>query len=274
MSDLSALFKSVELPVMPEVGAALISTLDDGDTPVAKIHALISRDPALTVKLLALANSAASGLPRKVATLDNALSLVGLSRLRALALSACLHNAFSVPEGMDRNDFWRYSMACAGYAQWLADGLDDAQAVDRQKAWLTGLMLRLGELIIGHAYPAAVAQLGKLPCPPAERWEREKILTGFDEGEVTAELARRWNFPSDIVHALLVATDPLVEKPMAPLAGVLHLAGRLADVRNADAHAIDALPVPVMSALALKYGWMKADFPDPASFVNIGSTAG
>jgi len=274
MSDISVLFKSVQLPVMPEIGVALINTLDAEDTPVAKISALISRDPALTAKLLALANSAAFGLSRKVATLDNALSMVGLSRLRALALSACLHNAFSVPEGIDRNAFWRYSMACAGYAQWLAGGLDDDADLDRQKAWLTGLMLRLGELIIGHARADAMEAITQLPIGPGERWERQKALTGFDEGEVTAELARRWNFPSDIVHALLLSSDPLVEKPLAPLAGVLHLAGRLADMPDADAGAIETLPVPVMSALGLKYGWLKAGFPEPGSFLDIGVVAG
>jgi HD-like signal output (HDOD) protein len=165
-------------------------------------------------------------------------------------------------------------MNCAGYAQWLCGGLDEDLEVDRQKAWLAGLMLRLGELIIGQAIPAAVAQIEARPSQPGERWEREKELAGFDEGEVTAELARRWNFPSDVVHALLFASDPLIERPMAPLAGILHLAGRLADVPDSDAMAIDQLPVPVMAALALKYGWMKSDFPDAGSFVDIGSLAG
>ena len=271
MADISELFKSVALPVMPEVGLALIATLDDEDASVSKIQGLIAHDPVLTAKLLALANSAAFGLPRKVASLDTAMSLVGLSKLRALALSACLHNAFSVPDGIDAAMFWRYSMDCAGYAQWLCGGLNEGLAVDRQKAWLGGLMLRLGELIIGQAVPAAMQDIEAQPSQPGERWEREKKLAGFDEGEVTAELARRWNFPRDVVHALLLASDPLIEKPMTPLAGVLHLAGRLADVADADATAIDNLPVPVMAALALKYGWMKADFPEAGSFVDIGA---
>lgn len=271
MADIAELFKSVALPVMPEVGLALIATLDDEDASVSKIQGLIAHDPVLTAKLLALANSAAFGLPRKVASLDTAMSLVGLSKLRALALSACLHNAFSVPDGIDAAMFWRYSMDCAGYAQWLCGGLDEGLEVDRQKAWLAGLMLRLGELIIGRAVPAAMQDIEARPSQPGERWEREKKLAGFDEGEVTAELARRWNFPRDVVHALLLASDPLIEKPMTPLAGVLHLAGRLADVADADATAIDNLPVPVMAALALKYGWMKADFPEAGSFVDIGA---
>ncbi|MBC7704473.1 MAG: HDOD domain-containing protein [Rhodoferax sp.] len=274
MADISTFFKTVALPVMPEVGLALIATLDDDDAPASKIQGLIAQDPVLTAKLLALANSAAFGLPRKVASLDTAMSLVGLSKLRTLALSACLHNAFSVPEGIDSTTFWRYSLDCAGYAQWLCGGLDDNLDVDHQKAWLAGLMLRLGELIIGQAVPEVMAQIEARPSQPGERWEREKALAGFDEGEVTAALAHRWNFPSDVVHALLFASNPLVEKPLTPLAGVLHLAGRLADVPDADATAIDGLPVPVMAALALKYGWMTADFPDPGSFVDIGSLTG
>lgn len=269
MPDISALFKSVALPVMPEVGLALIATLDDPDTPMSHVRSLIARDPVLTVKLLALANSAAFGLARKVSTLDNALSLVGLSKLRALALSACLHHAFTLPEGVDGPRFWRYSADCAGYAQWLCGGLDDDLEVDRQTAWLAGLMLRLGELIIGQAMPQAIEAIEAPALRPGERWERERELAGFDEAEVTAELARGWNFPSGIVGALALVSDPLAVKPMLPLAGVLHLAGRLADLGAADALAIDTLPVPVMTALALKYGWLKTAFPDRDGFMNI-----
>ncbi len=271
MSDIADLFKTVALPVMPEVGIALITTLDQPKTTLARVQSLIAQDPTLTAKLLALANSAAFGLPRKVDTLDNAMRLVGLSRIRTLALSACLHNAFAMPDGIDGTDFWRYSMDCAGYAQWLANGLDDKLDVDSQRAWLIGLMLRLGELIIAHAHPDTVAQIEASPCAPGERWARERAAVGFDEAEVTAELARRWNFPNDIVHALLMTSAPLVEQPMAPLAGVVHLASLLADQPDANADAIESLPVPVMNALSLKYGWMKSNFPDSTAFVTIAS---
>jgi HD-like signal output (HDOD) protein len=269
MSDISDLFKSVVLPVMPEVGVALINTLDQPGTSMDKIRSLISRDPTLSAKLLALANSAAFGLPRRVDSLEHAIKLVGLSRIRTLALSACLHNAFSMPEGIDSTDFWRYSTDCAGYAQWLATGLDDRLDIDSHGAWLIGLMLRLGELIIGHSQPDMVESIEQQPCAPGERWRREHATVGFDEGEVTAELARRWNFPSEFVHALAFASSPMVDKPVAPLAGIVHLASLLADQPDANAETIDTLPVPVMEALALKYGWMKSTFPDPADFINV-----
>lgn len=273
MPDIADLFKSVALPVMPEVGLALINTLDQPRTSLEKIQTLIARDPALSAKLLALANSAAFGLPRKVETLDHAVKLVGLSRIRTMALSACLHNAFSLPEGIDSVDFWRHSTDCAGYAQWLAGGVDARHAIDAHSAWLLGLMLRLGELIILNAQPDAVQAIEQQPCAPGQRWQRERDAIGFDEGEVMAELARRWNFPSGYVHALLLASSPLTAKPIAPLAGVVHLGSLLADLPEADSDAIETLPVPVMDALVLKYGWMKSTFPDPASFINVAQSS-
>ncbi len=274
MADIKGLFRTVSLPVMPEVGLALIHTLDDPKTSLTRIHELITQDPTLTAKLLALANSAAFGLSGRVANLNHALQLVGISKIRTLALSACLHNAFSMPEGIDSTDFWRYSMDCAGYAQWLGKGLSHNRDVDSQSAWLIGMMLRLGELILAQAHPDLVAQIEQLPCAPGERWARERALTGFDEAEVTAEMARRWQFPAAIVHGLLLASDPLVENPIAPLAGIAHLASLLADQPDADVNTIETLPVPVMDALELKFGWMKSDFPSPASFISMAQLAG
>lgn len=269
MSDIADLFKSVVLPVMPEVGLALINTLDQPRASLDRIQSLVAQDPALSAKMLALANSAAFGLPRRVDNLGHAVKLVGLSRIRTLALSACLHNAFPMPEGIDSTDFWRYSTDCAGYAQWLATGLNERLNVDSHSAWLIGLMLRLGELVIAHARPDVVASIERLPCAPGERWTREHAAVGFDEAEVTAELARRWNFPPEFVHALLLVSSPLTEKPITALAGVVHLGSLLADQPEANADVIDTLPVPVMDALALKYGWLTSTFPDPAGFINI-----
>ena len=87
-----------------------------------------------------------------------------------------------------------------------------------------------------------------------------------------AELARRWNFPSEFVHALVLVASPLTARPISPLAGVVHLGSLLADQPDATAEAIENLPVPVMGALALKYGWMKSTFPDAADFINVAQS--
>jgi len=267
MSDLSAFFQSVKLPVMPEVAHALIRTLHDEDVSITQVRDLVAKDPVLTAKLLRTANSAAMGMRREIGTLDAAISMVGLSQVRTLALTACMNVAFPVVPGLDRTEFWRNSMACAGYAQWLAGGI----GLDAQQAWLTGMMLRLGELLIVQAKPDSLAALERQPQIPGDRWAREQQLLGFTEAQVTAELAHRWHFPADIVRGLNTASAPLASQPLSQLGGVLHLASRLADMAFSDPEIVDALPQDVVSALDLNLDWMRNKLPSRDSFFDIST---
>lgn len=198
MSELSSFFNAVKLPVISEVAHALIKTLDDEDASATRISAIIARDPALTAKLMRLANSARFGVARGVTSLDDAIAMAGISHVRTLALAACFAETFPDLPGLDSDEFWKSSMACAGYAKWLAVCLGD----DGQDAWLAGMMMRLGELLIYQAEPATFAEIEEQPHLPGGRWERETRLLGFSEGHITAELCHRWNFPVVIVSAL------------------------------------------------------------------------
>ncbi len=265
MTQLAAFFESIKLPSMSEVAHALIRSLNDDNTGISEIRDLISKDPALSAKLLRLANSAQFGLPRGVSTLDDAITMVGMAKVRTLALGACLSESFPEIAGLDRKEFWRSSMACAGYAQWLATGL----GMDGQQAWLTGMMLRLGELLIVQAEPEVLQEIEKLPHIPGVRWQREARLTGFSEGQITSELARRWNFPPQMVQALAQSADPITTAKFSRLAGVLHLAGLLAEAQPPGPTAIATLPDDVISALMLDVDWLESKIPDESTFINI-----
>jgi HD-like signal output (HDOD) protein len=265
MASLESFFATVKLPSMPEVAHQLIRTLNDDDAGVKEVSAIIAKDPALSAKLLRLANSAQFGLPRGVGSIDEAIQMVGMTKVRSLSLSACMSDAFPAFAVLDAKTFWKSSMACAGYAQWLAAALH----MDGQQAWLTGMMLRLGELLIGQVDPKVLADIEALPHYPGSRWEREKRLIGFSEGQITAELARRWNFPMQIVQALERSYDPLVDQAFSRLGAVVHLAGTLADVPQATADAVDCLPADVLDTLELDTAWMKAHFPAVDAFISL-----
>ncbi|OGB33453.1 MAG: histidine kinase [Burkholderiales bacterium RIFCSPLOWO2_12_FULL_61_40] len=267
MSSLDSFFDSVQLPSMTEVAHALIHTLNDENASIAEIRNIIAEDPALTAKLLRLANSAQFGLPRGVGTLDEAIAMVGMAKVRTLSLGACLNESFPALPGLERKEFWKTSTVCAGYAQWLASDL----GIDSQLAWLTGLMLRLGELLIGQVNPKMLEEIEKLPHPPGTRWEREKRLVGFSEGQITAELARRWNFPMQMVQALERSCDPLTEQAFSRLGAIMHLAGLLADTPAAGPEALDTLPQDVIAALMLDGPWMHANFPSADTFVDTNA---
>lgn len=264
MSALDSFFESVQLPSIPDLAHSLIETLNDEDASFEEVSDLITRDPAISAKLLRLANSAQFGLPRGVGSIEDAMAMVGMNKVRTVALGACLSSAFPKIAGLDAHAFWKTSMACAGYAQWMAQKLE----VDQQMAWLTGMMVRLGELLIAQAEPQTLRKIEQLPLAPGVRWQRERQLIGFTEGQLSAELARRWNFPMQMVQALQRSADPLVDQAYSRLGAILHLAGLLADTANAGPEQVDDLPSDVLAALPLDAHWMREHFPSNADFID------
>ena len=262
MAEIASYLQSVKLPVMPEVAQALIRTLNEDDADITKIRDVIAKDPALTATLLRMANSAIFGLSRSVTTLEAAVNVVGTSQIRARALSICMANVFSLPPGIDRMAFWRDSMTCAGYAKWLAV----ARGMDEHQAWLTGMMLRLGELIIGQKDQACIEKIELTPRRPGERWQRERSLCGFDEGQITAEIARRWDFPDAVVNALAASTQPLEAANFSDLGAVIHLAGLLSEYPEVTAETLAELPESIVHKLELNLLWMSVHLPDARAF--------
>lgn len=262
MSDLATFFENVKLPVISDVAHELIKTLDNEDASAKQVSAIIAKDPALTAKLMRLANSARFGMARGVNSLDDAIAMAGMAHIRTLALASCFAETFPDLPGLDTDEFWKSSMACAGYAKWLSAGL----GTDGQNAWLAGMMLRLGELLIYQASPNTFAEIEQQPHLPGGRWERETRLLGFSEGQITAELGRRWNFPVVIVTALEASSDPMAAHPFNQLGGIIHLASLLADTPSDDTEILDTLPEDVVHALQLNREWMAAKFPSHQSF--------
>lgn len=252
---------------MSDVTAELIASLNNEQSTAHEVSAIIGKDPAITAHLLRLANSAQFGLARGVSTADDAIALVGLTRVRALALGTCLTSSFPALPGLDRQAFWQFSSECAGYAQWLARGV----GIDAQVAWLTGMMVRLGEVLIGQVDPGAIPQIEQLPMQAGERWTREMQVVGFSEGQIMAELARRWNFPLQMVQALERTHAPLQEQAYSRLSAVLHVAYLLTELPENGITALDAIPVEVLDSLKIDFDWMTATLPERASFVGVAA---
>ncbi|MDA8454483.1 HDOD domain-containing protein [Acidovorax sp. GBBC 3334] len=268
MPHLSAFFENVQLPTMPDVARELIATMHDDDIPFEKVRNAIARDPALTAKLIRLANSARFGLPRSVSSLDDAITMVGLNQVRTLALAACTVGLFKDAAGLDATAFWKESMATAGYAQWLARTL----GTDVPQSWLAGFLVRLGEFVIAQKAPEQIPEIERLPHHAGGRWEREQALLGFTEAQVTAELARRWNFPEGIVRALDTAGDPLAATPFCRLGAILHVATLLAEIGLEEpmsaSETVRALPADLLSALQLDPAWVETHLPPVEGFVD------
>jgi HD-like signal output (HDOD) protein len=232
------------LPTMPEVASRLLKSFDDDNVGLAQIAALIEKDGALTAKVLRLANSAHYSPSHQISTVIDAAHALGLETLRNLAMAACLSGAFPKVQGLDRTQFWRHSIATANYARILARMLG-ADSATTDTAYLAGLMLRTGQLLMAIDDPHQVADVEAHAAEPGSRFSLEEHRFGCTHADVTASLAAHWHFPERMVEAFKDANTPLEIRPFSLIAGVLHVAEVLADAAEHHDEPVQALKVAV-----------------------------
>lgn len=247
-----------KLPTVPKVTQKLIESFSDEDVSIDDIARQLAADPALTAKLLRLANSAYFHVSRTIGTVDDALRMLGFVMVRNLVLGNGMVAAFRNTPGLDMKQFWRYNLYTACAARWLArKGRGNGDL-----AFTLGLMHGIGQLQMHAVAPAAVAPLdAQMNVLAAGRAQLESAQLGFHFGDVSAELAKLWNFPKPLIEALRSVPDPLAATEFSDAAGWVHLGAWRARIEVLGLKADDPAceyPAAVGARLGLGPEWAAA----------------
>ncbi len=247
-----------KLPTVPKVVQQLIESFNSEDISANEIAHLIASDPALSAKLLRLANSAYFHVSRTVGTVDDALRMLGFVMVRNLVLGNGMVAAFKNTRGMDLQQFWRYNLYTACAARWLAhEGGDNGDTV-----FTLGMMHGIGQLQLHAVAPTDLAPLDKqMNVLDAGRAALEKEKLGFHYADVSAELAKIWNFPESLSTALQDVPDPLSPNPFNKAAAWVHLGAwraRAEVLELSDEEMVESYPVAIAKKLGVDASWAPA----------------
>lgn len=250
------------LPNLPGVALQLIRSFNDERVTLDSLAAQIGKDPALAANVLRLANSARYSPLRSVSSLRDASAALGMATLRKLTILSTLAGQGQQITGIDRARFWRHSIATASCARQLAV----LCGIDGEAAYLGGLMLRTGQLLMLQADQAGVQAIEAACTAPGMRHRLERARWQCDHAAITAELTRRWQFPEALCTAYEAAGEPLAKDPFSETGAVLHLAAGLADAIDLGQPPIEAIEqaMPELIArLRLKTSWLADKLPNP-----------
>jgi HD-like signal output (HDOD) protein len=222
---------SFVLPSIPKVVALLLSELALSEPDLKKITQLISTDPALTARLLQLANSGYFKLSGRVNSVSESLAVLELSHVRTMAASAASGSSIKAVPGINLQQFWGYSLNVARLARSLASLVRQNQ----QAAFTCGLIHAIGELAIHTGMPEQCLELDQsVPALDLRRARAERRAFGFCYAQVGAGFARKWHFPQSMADALEHQYAPFDNDVYEPLAGVIHLAAWRARAKEAN----------------------------------------
>lgn len=213
------------LPNIPKVIQSLIEQFNDPNSNSDEISKKIQMDQVLSAKIMRLANSARYGAGRKIASIDSAVVMLGIDALKTLVIASGVTGAFKDIESFDKKAFWRDSFMIASISKLIAKHTD----ADPETAFTCGMMHNIGELLIHIAYPEQAAKIDNLVAVGASRIDLQDNQFSCNFTEVSSELAKRWNFPADIVTAVRQQASPNSFENYSPYSGIIYLASYLND---------------------------------------------
>ena len=197
---------ALKLPSLPEVVNYLTRSLSDEKADADTISHHINSDPAIVARLLAAANSAASGLTTRILSTRQAFLVLGVDRIVNIILASALAYRYDIRHsGFDARLLWRHSLGVATCARVIAEQTGS----DPDLAFTSGLLHDIGQLLMYITNPACYLQT-------IERHEREDIslpeaeraVYGYDHADAGRALAIAWNLPHEIVDTIAAHHSP------------------------------------------------------------------
>jgi HD-like signal output (HDOD) protein len=230
------------LPSFPVRYVEIMKAIEAQDTPMQAIYGLIIEDPGLTAKVLQVANSAAMGFREKIVDPLEAVQLLGLNTVRALALSAHVFASFTPSQRINfpMDALWAHLMSCGERARAImqAEGADPAAV---EAAYTAGILHDIGKLMLADSLPEefqnALAQAATRDTP---FHEIELEVFGATHAGLAAYLLGLWGLPAPIVEAVAFHHAPTRSSNQAfsPLTAV-HAANALEHETEGDPLILD-----------------------------------
>jgi len=236
-----------KLPFEPALLPMLFAmTREDSTASTLDLIRLIERSQKLTVRMLALANSAAYGMEFKISTLHQAINVLGTREIRLLVILVGIASAISetkLPKPFNISTQWIHQLKVAVIMKTIAAELGSALGVcgplakeeDRLKiapddAYVTGLLHDIGKIFFAASRPdlwEAVEEIWK--NSGQQYFEAENSYWSIDHALIGARILHAWKLP-------LLLTEPINWHHMPELATTYTMEARLLAAANHIEH--------------------------------------
>jgi putative nucleotidyltransferase with HDIG domain len=186
-------------PAPPAVASKALGMIEDPDMNIRVLCKVLSDDPALAARILAIARSVHYGQRVLPTNLQSAVQVMGLRDLRNVIISITLQALFK-SSGYTSETLWAHSLAVALAARLLSSAVGHR---DSEQAYLAGLLHDAGQMIFLNGDPAGFSKhASEARQKETPLVELEPGIYGFDHAFIGAALLEFWNFDPEICRAV------------------------------------------------------------------------
>lgn len=241
------------LPTPPVVFHQIQKVLNDPKVSAAQVAAILAEDPAMSVKVLKMTNSAFYGLSREIESVKQAVVIIGMEAIRNLVLSASVLDMFKgkANDQEFQEKFWRHSLATAFCSRILARRLRSKGMVDPDAAFSAGLLHDIGKIVLCCFLPTEYEKFvqEREQNRTAASYEIEEKALGYTHAQIGSLLAVQWKLPTKLGESITFHHQPELPAVPEPVCYIVHLANYIAKKTFYEGPDIDLIGLPNPGAL-------------------------
>jgi putative nucleotidyltransferase with HDIG domain len=219
-----------ELPCLPEIFLRVSEQLGDENCSVEQIGETIQHDPAITSRILKMANNRGDGLPKQVSSVAEAVTLLGRESCKNILFGSALRDAFG---GQDNPAFsmlvfWQHSIKTAIIARQLAGQMETIS--DPETMFIAGLLHDIGKMLLIDRFPQAMLAAEEVMIRRRiDELSAELTQLGMTHTAVGEAMMQHWGLPDVLIDCARRHHEVVHDGPNRYATHLIYLANRLSE---------------------------------------------
>ena len=201
--------KLKDIPAMPNVIIKILQIMKNESSNITDLAEMISYDQALCIKVLALVNSAYYGFAQQINSLQRALPLLGLQKVKNIVVAVAMRPMFL---NQGDKELWEHSIRVAVGCEFFAKR---TKIADEDDAFVIGFLHDIGKIVLNLSDHGKYLKVKEYVEDGANILETEKMFFKTTHAQTGALLAKRWQLPVLITNAVKYHHNP-EESSMKP----------------------------------------------------------
>ncbi len=223
---------TTDILALPHMVDEILEITSGKNSSAADLTAIIETDPALTTRILSIANSPYYGFVKKISTISHAVVVLGFQEIQNIALGMSVVQLFDRRGSEFTEKLWRHSFAVGVGTRMMAKYFNLNQD---GKYFVGGLLHDVGKIFLSQYLTEVFREM--ISAMEKEENKRtyhvlEEEFFGISHAEVGGRLMDSWMFPQDISDAVRFHHEPSRIGVDSLFAACIHIADVLCTVKG------------------------------------------